>query len=106
MLLGSSWAAITHPHDRKAEEAFESNALAGRAQAEVAVPVVHGRRALVHAAWRRSARPALAGAFAAGERSLAGAVVRVGVVEVAGLDPAWLADVDAPEDLGGPHCGP
>jgi PAS domain S-box-containing protein len=32
MLLGSSWAAITHPHDRKAEEAFESNALAGRAQ--------------------------------------------------------------------------
>jgi PAS domain S-box-containing protein len=32
MLLASSWAAITHPHDRKAEEAFERNALAGRAR--------------------------------------------------------------------------
>jgi molybdopterin-guanine dinucleotide biosynthesis protein A len=64
--------------------------------------VVDGRRALVHAAWRRSARPALAAAFAGGERSLAGAVARLGVVEVPDLDPAWLADVDVPEDLAGP----
>lgn len=77
-------------------------ALAGRADADVALPVVDGRRALVHAAWRRSAGPALAEAFDGGERSLEGAVARLGVVEVPDLDPAWLADVDSPEDLAGP----
>ncbi len=67
-------------------------------------------------AWRRSARPSLAAAFDAGERSLAGAVARLHVLEVPDLDPAWLADVDVPEDLeragpdsrgaAGPHWGP
>ena len=104
------------PGARAAGVAAVVAALAARADAEVAIPVVGGRHALVHAAWRRSAAPRLAAAFAAGERSLAGAVARLPVVEVPDLDPAWLADVDAPEDLpragthatdvAGPHCDP
>jgi molybdopterin-guanine dinucleotide biosynthesis protein A len=103
------------PGARAAAVAAVVEALAGRADADVAIPVVDGRRALVHAAWRRSAGPALAAAFAAGERSLAGAVARLRVVEVPDLDPAWLADVDVPADLeaagrpeappAGPHWG-
>jgi molybdenum cofactor guanylyltransferase len=102
------------PGARAAGVAALVGALAARADAEVAIPVVDGRRALVHAAWRRSAAPRLAAAFAAGERSLAGAVACAGVVEVPDLDPAWVADVDVPGDLprsgtpvpgaGGPHC--
>jgi len=84
------------------------DALGSRPDADVALPVVGGRRALVHGAWRRAARPALAAAFAGGERSLVGAVARLQVVEVAGIEPAWLADADAPTDLGPaePHWGP
>jgi molybdenum cofactor guanylyltransferase len=83
-------------------------ALADRRDADVALPVVTGRRALVHGAWRASAGPALAAAFASGERSLEGAVASLQVVEVHGLDPAWVADVDVPADLerAGPPDGP
>jgi molybdenum cofactor guanylyltransferase len=87
------------PGARAAAVATVVAALAGRAAAEVAVPVVDGRRALVHGAWRRSTASRLEAAFAAGERSLAGAVAALRVVEVPGLEPAWLADVDVPEDL-------
>ena len=89
-------------------------ALVASPDADVAFPVSGGRRALVHGAWRTSAAPALAAAFASGERSLAGAVDVLRVVEVRGLDPVWLADVDVPGDLAparppnrgpaGPHC--
>lgn len=75
-------------------------ALAGDATADVAVPVVAGRRQWVHAAWRRGARASLAAALAAGERAVH-AAVSVGalrVVEV-GLDPRSLADADVPADL-------
>jgi molybdenum cofactor guanylyltransferase len=75
-------------------------ALAGAPEADVALPVTGGRWALVHGAWRASALEPLDAAFAAGERSLAGAVARLRVVEVPGLDDASLADVDVPEDLG------
>jgi molybdopterin-guanine dinucleotide biosynthesis protein A len=91
-------------------------ALAARPDADVALPVVNGRLALVHAAWRSAAEVAVAASFAGGERSLAGAVAGLRVVEVAGLDRAWLADVDVPADLdrarprpegsAGPHCSP
>jgi molybdopterin-guanine dinucleotide biosynthesis protein A len=104
------------PGARAAGVAAVVEALAARADAEVAVPVVDGRRALAHAAWRRSAAPGVAAAFASGERSLGGALDRLPVVEVPGLDPAWLADADVPEDLPGagthvsgavgPHCAP
>jgi molybdopterin-guanine dinucleotide biosynthesis protein A len=90
------------------------SALAARPDADVALPVAAGRRALVHAAWRTEVEPDVAAAFAGGERSLAGAVARLRVVEVVGIDPAWLADADVPADLGrarprpegpaGPHC--
>jgi molybdopterin-guanine dinucleotide biosynthesis protein A/rhodanese-related sulfurtransferase len=74
-------------------------ALAAQPGADVALPVAGGRRALVHAAWRSRVEPALASAFAGGERSLAGALRGVRVVEVAGIDPAEVADVDVPADL-------
>ena len=74
-------------------------ALAGAPEADVALPVTGGRRGLVHGAWRASALEPLEAAFAAGEWSLAGAVARLLVVDVPGLDPASLADVDVPEEL-------
>jgi molybdopterin-guanine dinucleotide biosynthesis protein A len=87
------------PSARAAAVAAVVGALAGRAGAEVAMPVVDGRRAFVHAAWRRSTASRLEAAFAAGERSLAGAVAGLQVLEVEGLDPVWLSDVDVPGDL-------
>jgi molybdopterin-guanine dinucleotide biosynthesis protein A len=87
------------PAARAASVAAVVAALDRSADADVAVPVVDGRRALVHAAWRTSARRELAAAFAGGERSLAGAVAGLRVVEVEGLDPVSLSDVDVPEDL-------
>jgi molybdopterin-guanine dinucleotide biosynthesis protein A len=65
----------------------------------------------LHAAWRRSARPALADRFAAGERAIHRAVAdgRLVVRPVPGVDPGSLADADTPADLrprghyGAPH---
>lgn len=69
--------------------------------ADVAVPVSGGRRHWVHAAWRRSTRDALVGQFDAGVRALHRAVERAGlaVVEVEGVNPAGLVDVDVPGDV-------
>jgi molybdopterin-guanine dinucleotide biosynthesis protein A len=81
--------------------------------ADAAVPVAGGRRQWLHAAWRAHAGPALARAFAAGERAVHAAVAAAGlrVVEPA-LDPAAVADADVPEALppgarpaGGPRAG-
>lgn len=68
--------------------------------ADVAVPVVDGRRQWVHAAWRRRAAAPLAAAFDAGERAVHAAVAagRLRVVEV-DVAPASVADADAPGDL-------
>jgi molybdenum cofactor guanylyltransferase len=76
-------------------------ALADDATADVAVPVVGGRRQWVHAAWRRGVRAPLAAALAAGERAVHAAVAvgSLRVVEV-GLDPRAVADADVPADLG------
>ncbi len=87
------------PRARAAAVATVVGALGGRADAAVAMPVVDGRRAFVHAAWRRSAAAQLEAAFAGGERSLAGAVAGLQVLDVEGVDPVWLADVDVPDDL-------
>lgn len=70
-----------------------------RARAEVAVPLVEGRRQWAHAAWAASAHAQLAGCLAGGERSLHRAAEGLQVVEVPGLDPGALRDVDRPEDL-------
>ena len=74
-------------------------ALAARSSAAVAVPQVDGRLQVHAAAYRRSARPALAAAFDAGERSLTRALAGLEVVTVEHLDPRALADVDSPDDL-------
>lgn len=74
-------------------------ALAAHPDAQWAAPRSDGRPQLLHAAYRRAGEDHWAAAFAAGERSLrrpAGGVVGV---DVPGLDPAVLADADAPEDL-------
>jgi molybdopterin-guanine dinucleotide biosynthesis protein A len=78
-------------------------ALAAAGSADVAVPVVNARRQWLHAAWRAPARPPLAAAFAAGERSVHGAVALAGlrVVELE-LAPRHVADADTPHDLPGP----
>lgn len=68
--------------------------------ADVAVPVVDGRRQWMHTAWRRGAAAALAVAFDAGERAVHAAVAASGLrmveVEVA---RSSVADADAPSDL-------
>lgn len=68
-----------------------------------AVPVLGGRRQLVHGAWRRSAHCALADAFESGERSLVGALAGLAGIDVSGIDPAALADLDTPGDLAEPE---
>jgi molybdopterin-guanine dinucleotide biosynthesis protein A len=65
----------------------------------VIVPVLEGRRQWMHACWPVSAMVLLEGAFAAGERAPRRALGDLPVVEVAGLDPLSLRDVDSPEDL-------
>lgn len=74
-------------------------ALGAAPSADVAVPLVDGRLQVHVLAVRRSARPALASAFAAGERSVTRALDRVDVVTTERLDPAALVDVDEPDDL-------
>lgn len=70
------------------------------AAADVAVPLVDGRRQWMHAAWRAGAAAPLAAAFAAGERAVHAAVAAAGlrVVDVA-LPAAAVADADTPADL-------
>jgi molybdopterin-guanine dinucleotide biosynthesis protein A len=74
-------------------------ALHARPDADVAVAVIDGRRQILTAAYRRRALHRLSEAFDAGERAPRRAVERLRVVEVDGLDPDRLADVDRPSDL-------
>jgi molybdopterin-guanine dinucleotide biosynthesis protein A len=74
-------------------------ALAARPSAAVAVPLVDDRLQVHAAAFRRSARPILAAAFDAGERSLTRALSDLEVVTVEHLDARSLTDVDGPDDL-------
>jgi molybdopterin-guanine dinucleotide biosynthesis protein A len=73
----------------------------GPGPADLAVPDGDGRRQWLHAAWRRSSRPRLLDALAAGERSVHGGVARAGLraAVVRGLDPQALVDADVPGDL-------
>ena len=68
-------------------------------EADVAAAVVDGRRQLLTAAYRRRSAPTLQQAFDAGERAPRRAVEGLEVVEVHGLDPHRLGDVDRPADL-------
>ena len=71
------------------------DALAAAPTAGVALPPGEP----LHAAWRRSARPAVLDAIAAGTLAVRSAVDRAGSVEVGGIDPAWLRNVNTPADL-------
>jgi molybdopterin-guanine dinucleotide biosynthesis protein A len=75
-------------------------ALAADPLADVAAPVIDGRRQWMHAAWRRRAEMPLAAAFAAGERAVHAAVSAGGLraVDVA-VDPRSVVDADTPSDL-------
>ena len=65
----------------------------------IAVPVLGGRRQWMHAAWPIAVLPALEEIFQRGERAPHRAVVDLPVVEVDGLDPHSLRDVDRLADL-------
>ena len=70
-----------------------------RSDADVAVPVVDGRRQPLAAAWRAEAADALLEAYRSGERSPGRALEGLHVREVRGLDRAPLRDADVPADL-------
>jgi molybdopterin-guanine dinucleotide biosynthesis protein A/rhodanese-related sulfurtransferase len=74
-------------------------AAAGAPGTQVAVPLVGGRLQYHHAVWRRDAEPALAAAFAHGQRSLRGAVAGLRLVAVTTVDPRAVRDADQPQDL-------
>ena len=67
----------------------------------IAVPVLRGRRQWMHAAWPIAVLPALEEIFQRGERAPHRAVADLAVVEVDGLDPHSLRDIDRLEDLDG-----
>jgi molybdenum cofactor guanylyltransferase len=100
--LAATAAALATPAVlATAAEAEACGAGAGVARADVAAPVLDGRRRWDQAAWHRRALPGLTAQFEAGERAIHRAVAGAGlvVVEVAGMDRASLADADAPADL-------
>jgi molybdopterin-guanine dinucleotide biosynthesis protein A len=66
-------------------------------EAMVAVPIVGGKLEPLHAAWRVSAIGLVPDDEAAVHRVIAG----LPHIEVAGLDPSWLRNVNSPSDLVG-----
>ncbi len=66
---------------------------------DVAVPVVEGHAQWLQSAWNRSCRTLLRTAFLAGERSIRGAVVGLGVRRFRVDDPTAYRDADRPADL-------
>ncbi|HVM52731.1 MAG TPA: NTP transferase domain-containing protein [Acidimicrobiales bacterium] len=71
------------------------DALTGDRAADVALPPGEP----LHAAWRRTARPAVLAAIGARTLAVRAVLDRLRVVEVAGIDPAWLRNVNTPADL-------
>ena len=72
---------------------------AGPGGADVALPVVDGRRHSHHGAWAAACLPQLEAEFAAGERAIKRAVLRLRLIEVGDVDPRALADADEPAEL-------
>lgn len=71
------------------------DALLARDDADVALPP--GEQ--LHAAWRRRALPAVLETIESGRLAVRAALDRLRVVEVAGVEPAWLRNVNTPADL-------
>lgn len=83
------------------------HALARHPGAVGAVPVADGHRQWTHAAWHVRVATALVAARERGIRSLQRAGADLMLFEVTDLDPAVLADADAPDDLlGSPRPRP
>ena len=80
-------------------ESIQAVAEAASSENAIAVPVHKGRRQWMHAAWPIALLPALEETFQRGERAPHRAVVDLPVVEVNGLDPWSLRDIDRLEDL-------
>jgi len=53
----------------------------------------------LHAAWRRRALPAIEWTIGAGDLAVRAAIARLEAIEVHGLDPRWLTNVNSPADL-------
>ena len=80
-------------------ESIRTVAEAAADEDAIAVPVLRGRRQWMHAAWPMAVLPALEESFQRGERAPHRAVIDLPVVEVDGLDPRSLRDIDRLEDL-------
>lgn len=70
-------------------------ALDAEPRADVAMPPGEP----LHAAWRRRALPAVRAAIEAEHLAVRAALDRLQVIEVAGVDPRWLRNVNTPADL-------
>jgi molybdopterin-guanine dinucleotide biosynthesis protein A len=76
-------------------------------RSDAAVPLASDRRQWLHAAWRARCRVPLATAFAAGQRSVHGAVAAAGLrVREVALPPDAVADADTPAELPPPGDRP
>ena len=80
-------------------ESIQAVAEAASSENAIAVPVHKGHRQWMHAAWPIALLPALEETFQRGERAPQRAAVDLPVVEVNGLDPWSLRDIDRLEDL-------
>jgi rhodanese-related sulfurtransferase/molybdopterin-guanine dinucleotide biosynthesis protein A len=75
------------------------DALGSAGAADVALPVVDGRRQWMHAAWHATALPTLAAAISAAELAVHRAVAGLRVVEVRGIPTERVRDADTAADL-------
>ena len=76
------------------------DALAASGSADVALPPGEP----LHAAWRRSALPEVLAALERGELAVRAVLAHLELIEVVGLEPSWLLNVNSPADL--LHTGP
>lgn len=67
--------------------------------ADVTLPRSDGHLQVMHGVWRRSAAPHLRARYAAGERSLTGAIAGLGAVRAIELTSPSFLDADTPEQL-------
>ena len=70
-----------------------------RTDADLAVPVVEGRRQWLHAAWHGRVAAIVGDVFASGERSIAGATLGLRTVLVDDLPTVAVRDADRPGEL-------
>ncbi|MDH3754286.1 MAG: molybdenum cofactor guanylyltransferase, partial [Acidimicrobiia bacterium] len=62
-------------------------------RADAAIPVVAGKRQVLHSAWRRTVAGRLTTRFDAGERSIRRVLGELDIVQVLDGDPCWYADI-------------